>query len=701
VRNSWVALALCLAVSVASAAEVVSDQWRIADAQLAAGSAREAEQTLRAAAATARNDADRAGTALRLAAALLRRGNTAEATTQLATAQAASALLSSEDRRRLPVLQGMLAVRVGDYLAAEKHFDAAAAAERAGGTPAGVAQARIDALRARLDRSELAELDQRLNDLYNLVIALPASDANSRLLVATANLYRTAINDFLSPVALRRFAYTALEKARTSARYADSRAFAVGFLGALYEDEGRWEEAQSLTSQAVFAAQSAGAQDQVYRWEWQLARIQRQRGALSESQFSLERAVAGLSELRGDVLTSTRNAYRTLVEPLYLDFADVNLRQAAKAAKGSEQEQRLLRAVRNQLESLKQAEVQDYFETECVTNNTEAGFRVPGAAVLYPILLRDRIEVLVETGGSLRRFAATVSANEAVASVRQLRIGIERAGSEESYLVPAQSLYRWLLKDADAFLAAAKVDTLIVVPSGALRTVPFTVLHDGQRFLVEKYAVVTTPAVSLIDNLDSPQIDRLLVGGLTKSVQGFSQLPSVAQEMTAVGALYSGRSLQDETFQLAAVESQLAGGDFSAAHLATHGEFSSDHRKSFILTYDNRLTMEGLKNALTQRKHPLDLLVLSACKTAAGDDRAALGLAGVAVQAGARSALASLWYISDKATANLMSAFYKDLRGGKQSKAQSLRNAQLALLKTNEFKHPTYWAPYLLIGNWL
>jgi CHAT domain-containing protein len=702
VRKSWLAGLVCLSLGTAYAANGdVEAQWRKADSQLAEGAASEAEQTLKIAALLAKTDAERAGTALRLGAAFVRRGNLAEATRELTLAQQLSSALSPTDARRLPVTQGLLAARQGDFLNAERQFEAAAAAEKSGGSLSGEVQARVDALRARFDRSELADLEPRLAALYNLAMKLPRADASARLLVAVANLHRTAVNEFLAPVALRRYAYTALETARTSARYAGTRAFALGFLGALYEDEKRWAEAESFTSQAAFAAQSAGAFDQLYRWEWQLARIQRGRGALVDSQAALERAVSGFSDMRADVLQSTRGAYRTLVEPLYLDYADVNLKQAAKAPPGSEAEQKLLRDVRNKLESLKQAEVQDYFETACVANSADAGFNMPGAAVVYPILLGDRVEVLVETGGKLRRFAAAVPGAQAVAAVRQMRLGLERAGNEESYLVPAKALYGWLMAGADQWLAGQKVDTLIVVPSGALRTVPYSALHDGKQYLVEKYAVVTTPAVSFIASRDSTPIDRLMVGGLTQGVQGFSQLPGVAQELSDVGSLYSARALRDETFQLSTVSAQLASADYSAAHLATHGEFNSDHRKSFILTYDNRLTMDGLRTALTNRKEPLDLLVLSACKTAAGDDRAALGLAGVAVQAGARSALASLWYISDRATANLMTAFYKDLRGGKTNKAQSLRNAQLALLRSNDFKHPTYWAPYLLIGNWL
>ncbi len=278
---------------------------------------------------------------------------------------------------------------------------------------------------------------------------------------------------------------------------------------------------------------------------------------------------------------------------------------------------------------------------------------------------------------------------------------MEQASSGDSFLGPAQSLYRWLLRDAETWLAESKVDTLVFIPSGALRTIPLGALHDGQRFLIERYAVATTPAISLVDSLDSVQMKRLMVGGLTQSVQGFSTLPSVAQELRTVSALFPALPLQDETFKLSTVESQLANQDYSAAHLATHGEFSSDHRQSFILTYDSKLTMDELRNTLGKRTSSLDLLVLSACRTAAGDDRAALGLAGVAVQAGAKSALASLWYINDQATSQLMSGFYQGLKGGVMSKAQSLRQAQLMLLQSEQYRHPSYWAPYLLIGNWL
>jgi CHAT domain-containing protein len=300
----------------------------------------------------------------------------------------------------------------------------------------------------------------------------------------------------------------------------------------------------------------------------------------------------------------------------------------------------VLRDVRNRLESLKQAEIQDYFDNSCATStavDAARGINIPGAAVIYPILLADRLEVLIETGGQLRRFSAPVSSGEVTTVVRRLRIALEQPRTGDQYLQPAQSLYRWLLADATPWLTSQHVDTLVFVPSGPLRTIPLAALHDDEQFLIERYAVATTPAISLIKIQGLAASRHVLIAGLAKSVQGFPALPMVGEEIRMVGSTFPSESLKDESFSLTSIRSDLSKPGFSIAHLATHGEFSADHHQSFILTYDSRLTMDGLQSALSRRQDALDLLVLSACSTAAGDDRAALGLAGVAIQAGAKS----------------------------------------------------------------
>jgi CHAT domain-containing protein len=178
----------------------------------------------------------------------------------------------------------------------------------------------------------------------------------------------------------------------------------------------------------------------------------------------------------------------------------------------------------------------------------------------------------------------------------------------------------------------------------------------------------------------------------------------VSEELKAIQGLYPGTLLLNRDFLVARMEKELKEERFTIVHIASHGEFESDARKSFLLTFDGKLTMDKLNQyiGLFQfRDEPLELLTLSACQTAAGDDRAALGLAGVAIKAGAVSALATLWFINDQASSELVSEFYRQLKDAGVSKAVALQRAQLKLLDDPVFDHPAYWSPFLLLNNWL
>jgi CHAT domain-containing protein len=254
-------------------------------------------------------------------------------------------------------------------------------------------------------------------------------------------------------------------------------------------------------------------------------------------------------------------------------------------------------------------------------------------------------------------------------------------------------------------LQAVHIDTLVFVPDGPLRTIPMAALHDGEQFLIQKYALATSPGLTLTEPRPLPrETPRVLAAGLTKAVQGFPALPHVAQELAAIEALYANQSLRDEAYSKNRLQVQLRDAPFTIVHLASHGEFNSAAEDTFILTYDGKLTLNQLDRMiglLRLREEPIELLTLSACQTAVGDDRAALGLAGIAVKAGVRSAVATLWYINDNASADLISAFYQNLQNPSLSRAAALRQAQLSLLQTQRYRHPAYWSPFLLINNWL
>jgi CHAT domain-containing protein len=232
------------------------------------------------------------------------------------------------------------------------------------------------------------------------------------------------------------------------------------------------------------------------------------------------------------------------------------------------------------------------------------------------------------------------------------------------------------------------------------------VLHDGQQYLVEKYSIALSQGLQLLEPRSLVR-ERLkaLTGGLTEARQGFTALPAVRLEVNQIASELPSEVLLDQQFIETVLQDQIQAGAFPVIHLATHGQFSSKAEDTFLLTWDGRINVKDLAQLLRTREgedtNPLELLVLSACQTAAGDKRAVLGLAGLAVRSGARSTLATLWSVRDQSTAVLMSEFYRELTQSEVSKAEALRQAQLTLLKNTKYEHPFYWAPFILVGNWL
>ena len=244
-----------------------------------------------------------------------------------------------------------------------------------------------------------------------------------------------------------------------------------------------------------------------------------------------------------------------------------------------------------------------------------------------------------------------------------------------------------------------------MVPDGALRLLPLAALHDGQQFLVEKYALAMTPSLTLTDPRPLPSgKGQVLVAGVSSAVAGSPPLPRVAEELSRIQQLTGGVVLREQDFSPERLDAALRHGAFDIVHLATHGHFAAEAGESFLLTAQGRLTMPHLAQIvgrLRLRAQPLELLTLSACETASGDDRAALGLAGVALQAGARSAVATLWLVQDEAAAVLMATFYQALHTPGVSRARALQQAQLSLLRDPTYADPFLWAPFLLLNNWL
>jgi CHAT domain-containing protein len=573
-------------------------------------------------------------------------------------------------------------------------------------------RAGINLARVYVDRNKLADARLLLEDASKKISGLRDSYNKVFDLIAIGRLMNRIYLEAPDKNLLNS-AYNALQTADTIAGKLTNRrasSYASGYLGALYEQGKRYEDALLLTRKAILAAQQSNTIESLYRWYWQKGRIEHKQGEIDEAIIDYRHALQSLNAIRQDVSTAcTKRAqisFREAVGPVYFELADLLL-QRSSLQKHSEQVKADLIEARNTVEQLKGAELQDYFRDDCVvalkTKTKNLDQIIQRTAVVYFILLTDRIELLVSVPSGLNQFTIPVQSGSLNYEVTILRNKLEHASG--NYMQNAQKLYDWLIRPLEKLFIAEQIDTLIFVPDGMLRTIPMGALHDGDRFLISKYTVVTTPGITLTDPQPiSREHPLLLLGGLSEAVQGFPALPSVTSELQTISKLYDSKVFQDKEFTNSNIEMALKSAAYNIVHIASHGQFDSDPQKTFLLTYNDKLSMNQLEKIIGQNQFSekaVELLTLSACQTAVGDDRAALGLAGIAIKAGARSAVASLWAVSDEATAQLMIEFYRQLLVPANSKATAMQKAQQKLLKNDRFSHPAYWAPFILIGNWL
>lgn len=486
-----------------------------------------------------------------------------------------------------------------------------------------------------------------------------------------------------------------------------TESYALGNLGKLYEQRQQWQDAKQLTEQALLLAQSTNSAEIAYQWQWQLGRILTRQSDRPGAIAAYSQAIESLSSIRSDLVAMSGDvqfSFRKSVEPVYREFVSLLLQPDLEVT------QKDLTLARQTIESLQLAELDNYFRDACLdAEPTQIDKVDPNAVVLYPIILPDRLEIIAAIPGKpLKHYTTRQSQSvlESTISEAMMSMSSPRLRRDlNNFLQPSQKLYDWLIRPLESDLSNTSVKTLVFVLDGLLRRFPMSSLHDGNQYLVQKYAVALVPGLQLVDSQPIAETQfQVFIGGLSEARQGFDALPGVESEISKIREEVNTQSVFNQTFTEENVKNMLNTSSFPIVHLATHGEFSSSSENTFILTWDERINAKELENFLknrTERGEEIELLVLSACRTAAGDDRAALGLAGVAVRAGARSTLASLWYISDAATSILMSQLYVELAKRTESKAEALRLAQAAVLQNEEFSHPYFWSAFVLVGNWL
>ncbi len=498
---------------------------------------------------------------------------------------------------------------------------------------------------------------------------------------------------------------TAVQQAR---ELKDTRAqtYALGTLGALYKQHRQWQEAQELTQQALALSERINAPDLTYLWQWQLGRLLTIQGDDVSAIAAYETAIDILKSLRNDLVainSEVQFSFRESVEPVYRELVSLLLKE--DNSKTSKED---LEKARKVIESLQLAELDNFFRSACINATPVAIEQVDqAAAVIYPIILPDRLEVILRVPDqSLRHYAINISQAEVEETVKKLRRTI--TNSRRRLFEPhVQTLYDWLIRPIEADLANSEVKTLVFILDGVLRSIPMAALSDGETYLAEKYAVAVTPGLEL---LESKSLQRrrinVLAAGLSEARQGFKPLPGVEFELEQIRNQVTTQRFINQEFTESQVQNAIDKVPFPVVHFATHGQFSSKAEDTYILTWDGQINVNDLNSLLRTKQldsqETIELLVFSACETATGDSRAALGIAGVAVRAGARSTMASLWLVDDEATSQMMARFYEELANPEITKAEALRRAQMAILQEPKYRHhPYFWAPFIMVGNWL
>jgi CHAT domain-containing protein len=504
--------------------------------------------------------------------------------------------------------------------------------------------------------------------------------------------------------------------------------YALGYLGQLYELQKQWSDAEELTNRAMSLAQSRQAWDIAYHWQWQQGRLQILQGNRKKAIEAYTAAYNSLQDIRQDLAILNEDVqfnFREEIEPVYRELVDLLLKEESPGEKRLEQ-------ARQVIDALQVAELNDFFRDRCAElKEVELEKIDPHAGVFYAMVLPNRespqrVEVILDLPEEpLYHYERSPSSLlDDIEFLKGFLAQPPRKGgtfNEQAQSI-LQGTYQWFFQEADEKIAASqtKVKTLVFVLDSVLQDLPVAALHDGEKYFIEKYPISVTPSLRLLepqritwDNLHILGNGRSNFSNLEND--NWNDLPYVKEEIQNIESQFPRQTepLLNQDFTTNNLNEKVNNSFFPIVHIATHGKFSSQAENTFIFAWDGKIKIEDLGRLLRindpTRLNDIELLVLSACQTAQGNDRTTLGMAGTALQARARSIIASSWVVNDRSTVNLMEHFYRSLKTTLQenestSKARLLQQAQVALLKGEygeEYTRPHFWAPFVLVGNWL
>lgn len=565
-----------------------------------------------------------------------------------------------------------------------------------------------------LGNSKLVEIRNQIQQQIQPSVNIILKNSSTFSQLSATQLVYTKLNfaNSLSQIPDQQLRSLAIEYGQSALQTAKStsnqriKSYSFGTLGKLQP-----EKSEAYFLKALSLAQSIQAEDIAYQWQQQLGNLYNKQGRAKEALTMYKSAIDNLAHIRDSILSSNIDIqffFQQEVEPVYRDYMKLLLKDSNPN----------LKEVIQINERLQTAQLENFLK--CGKLDLIALNDIPDLNSAYGIIhiidLDDTIEVIFQSSNrSLHHYS--VEANIVKDNLSDLLWSLQDQKlptiDVQQIILPSQALYEKLIAPIASYLPAS--GTLTFILDKSFQSIPMGILYNGKNYLLEQYSIAATLGsrirypkplskkrfTALIAALSKPSpslLDR-------NAPKGVRSLPKAKEEVKDVQSqTQSSLTLLDEKFTTPRLEQEISKNNFPIVHISTHGQFSSDPLKTVLLAYDKVINIREfdklLKGKIKTDTDAIELLVLSACQTAKGNKKSALGMAGVAAQAGARTTIATLWLVDADSTALLMEEFYKGLKNA-IPKAEALRIAQLALMKNPKYAHPYYWAPFLLVGSWL
>ncbi|MEB3294918.1 MAG: CHAT domain-containing protein [Synechococcales bacterium] len=582
---------------------------------------------------------------------------------------------------------------IGDFQEAEKQAS----------NPLDQLQAQIHQLEVAIEAKQTSQTKELAQKIHQKLQTLAPNRTSIYLTIRFVAML-TRLDPSAIPIETRKLATQLATSAQAAQNLQDpqAEAYALIQLAHLYRLSGQPAESLQLSQQALAIARQIQVKEITSQAAWQVGRSLKQQNQRAQAIEAYTEAVNALKDLRQDLVainSDVQFSFRDSIEPIYRELVALLLEKRPN--------QDELKQARSLMEALQLAELDNFFREACLDTQAQQIDQLDqSASVIYPILLEDRIAVIASTAGQPLVYHETpITRNQVEDTLNEFLASLNPVSDKRDRFRLSKQIYDWLIRPIESAPELSQAKTLVFVSDGALRNIPMPALYDGKQYLVEKYAVALSPGMQLMQTRSRPTEMGAIVAGISEARQGFNALPEVKTEVKQISQLVAAQTLLNQEFTVNTLADRVKYNPAGIVHLATHGQFSSRMEDTYLLTWEGPMNVRELSNLLQTRENvaqggAIELLVLSACDTAAGDNRATLGLAGLAVKSGARSTLATLWPVKDKAAASLMEKFYANLRQPGMTKAQALQQAQKSMI-ASDYEDPFFWSAFVLVGNWL